>query len=74
MEREDWHRADVIAGLKKRGWSMASLSRKHGLQSGTLYNALVAPWPKGERLIADAIGVTPQDIWPSRYKQEVQHG
>jgi Ner family transcriptional regulator len=25
------------------------------------------PWPKGEWLIANAIGVHPAEIWPSRY-------
>ncbi|EEJ2444476.1 helix-turn-helix domain-containing protein [Salmonella enterica subsp. enterica serovar 13,23:y:e,n,z15] len=25
------------------------------------------PWPKGERLIAEALGVAPEKIWPSRY-------
>ena len=70
MESKDWHRADVISALKKAGWSMASLSRKHGLQSGTLYNVLVTHWPKGERLVAEAIGTTPEKIWPSRYARK----
>ncbi|WP_249891443.1 helix-turn-helix domain-containing protein [Mixta hanseatica] len=25
-------------------------------------------WPKGERLIAEALGVAPEQIWPSRYR------
>ncbi|EDY0584612.1 transcriptional regulator, partial [Salmonella enterica subsp. enterica] len=24
-------------------------------------------WPKGERLIAEELGVAPEQIWPSRY-------
>ncbi|MEA6566310.1 helix-turn-helix domain-containing protein, partial [Salmonella enterica subsp. enterica serovar Muenster] len=24
-------------------------------------------WPKGERLIAEALGIAPEQIWPSRY-------
>ncbi|WP_149008593.1 helix-turn-helix domain-containing protein, partial [Escherichia coli] len=24
-------------------------------------------YPKAEKIIADALGMTPQDIWPSRY-------
>ncbi|USS95683.1 helix-turn-helix domain-containing protein [Serratia symbiotica] len=27
----------------------------------------VAPWPKDEWLIAEALGVHPSEIWPSRY-------
>ncbi|MFO5801859.1 helix-turn-helix domain-containing protein, partial [Klebsiella pneumoniae] len=30
-------------------------------------NALRCPWPKGEKLIADALSISPEIIWPSRY-------
>ncbi|WP_419144767.1 helix-turn-helix domain-containing protein [Klebsiella pneumoniae] len=46
---------------------MAGLSREHGLSSSTLQNALNKEWPRGELIIANAIGVSPQEIWPSRY-------
>ena len=46
---------------------MARLSRENGLGADTLYNALARPWPKGEGIIATAIGVSPSEIWPSRY-------
>lgn len=42
----DWHPADIIAGLRKKGTSMAAESRKNGLSSSTLANALTRPWPK----------------------------
>ncbi|HDO7098931.1 MULTISPECIES: helix-turn-helix domain-containing protein [Klebsiella] len=67
VKENDWHKADVIAALRKRGTTLAAVSREAGLGSSTLRNALVRPWPKGERLIAAAIGVRPSDIWPSRY-------
>jgi Ner family transcriptional regulator len=63
----DWHRADVIAALKKRGVSLASLSRDAGLGPRTLNNALDRRYPKAEKIIAEAIGVEPNEIWPSRY-------
>lgn len=65
--REDWHPADIIAALRKRGTSLAALSRQSGLSSSTLVNALSRPWPKGEWLIATALKVHPSEIWPSRY-------
>ncbi|EKS5410095.1 helix-turn-helix domain-containing protein [Salmonella enterica] len=68
-QRQDWHSADIIAGLRKKGTSMAALSRQAGLASSTLANALVRHWPKGEKMIADALGVTPEQIWPSRYRK-----
>lgn len=67
MTKKDWHPADILAALKKRGTSMAAVSRSAGLASSTLANALVRPWPKGEWLIANALSMHPSQIWPSRY-------
>ncbi|MDU7915100.1 MAG: helix-turn-helix domain-containing protein [Klebsiella grimontii] len=39
----DWHPADIIAGLRKKGTSLAAESRRNGLSSSTLANALI--WP-----------------------------
>ncbi|WP_139818101.1 helix-turn-helix domain-containing protein, partial [Salmonella enterica] len=47
MMQQDWHPADIIAGLRKRGTSLAALSRQSGLASSTLANALTRHWPKG---------------------------
>lgn len=62
MMRQDWHSADIIAALKRRGMSLAAVSRNAGLASSTLANALTRHWPKGERLIAEALDVAPEDI------------
>jgi len=67
----DWHPADIIAGLRKRGTSLAAESRKAGLSSSTLANALTRPWPKGELIIAQALETSPWMIWPSRYYDPV---
>ncbi|ENU6605208.1 TPA: helix-turn-helix domain-containing protein [Salmonella enterica] len=69
MIDNDWHPADIIAGLRKKGTTLAAVSRKAGLSSSTLANALTRRWPKGERLIAEALGVAPEQIWPSRYRK-----
>lgn len=68
---QDWHRADIVAALRKRNTSLAAESRRAGLAAGTLSNALNKPWPRGERIIAEALGVTPEKIWPSRYHDPV---
>ncbi|APY61636.1 helix-turn-helix domain-containing protein [Salmonella enterica subsp. enterica serovar Essen] len=67
MMQPDWHSADIMAALKKRGTSLSAVSRKPGLASSMLANALNRHWPKGEKLIAEALGVAPEKIWPSRY-------
>ncbi|OCG18857.1 DNA-binding protein [Gilliamella sp. App6-5] len=64
---KDWHPADIIAALKKKGTTLANLSRQSGLSSSTLSNALVRPWTKGEIIIAKALNLEPHQIWPSRY-------
>jgi Ner family transcriptional regulator len=63
----DWHPADVLAALKKRGHSLAALSVAHGYHPTAAGKALRRSWPALEAVIAQAIGVTPQQIWPSRY-------
>ncbi len=70
-KRTDWHPADIVAGLRKRGTSLAAESRKAGLNSSTLANALTRPWPKGEMIIARALDTPPWVIWPSRYYDPV---
>lgn len=64
---QDWHRIDIVAALHKRGVSIRQLSIQAGLKPDTLKNALARAYPKGERIIANAIGTTPEHIWPSRY-------
>ncbi|MFP1898658.1 helix-turn-helix domain-containing protein [Lonsdalea quercina] len=73
MNQQDWHPADIIAALKKRGTTLAAVSRDAGLASSTLANALTKHWPKGERLIAEALSVAPAEIWPSRYHKPEEH-
>lgn len=65
---QDWHWADVLAALRKAGWSLRQLALAHKYTDGnTLGEAKRRPFPKGERLIAGAIGVKPEMIWPTRY-------
>ncbi|SES63575.1 helix-turn-helix domain-containing protein [Thorsellia anophelis] len=63
----DWHPADIRAALEKKGTNLRQVSRAAGLAPDTLKNTLVRRWPKGERLIAEAIGIEAEVIWPSRY-------
>ena len=66
-DRADWHRVDIVAALHKQGLSIRALSVRSGLKPDTLKNALSRAYPKAERIIADALGLTPEKIWPSRY-------
>ena len=55
--------------LKKKGWSLRALSVEAGLGPDTLRVALQSPYLKAEKIIAAAIGVKPEEIWPERYAQ-----
>ncbi|MDA5499045.1 helix-turn-helix domain-containing protein [Yersinia aleksiciae] len=63
----DWHPADIIAAIRKKGSSLSAVSRKSGLSSSTLGNVLTRPWPKGEYIIAEFLEIHPSEIWPTRY-------
>lgn len=61
------HRAYIIAAIREKGSTLAQLSIDAGLHPRTLGNALERKYPKGEKIIADFIGIPPQEIWPERY-------
>jgi len=68
---QDWHPADIKAALNKAGYTLASLAEEHGLKAGgTLSKALTSSFPIAEQRIADAIGIHPKEIWPSRYNED----
>lgn len=46
---KNWHRADIVAALKKKGWSLRALSIEAGLSPNTLRSALAAPYLKREK-------------------------
>ncbi|MEL5454768.1 MULTISPECIES: helix-turn-helix domain-containing protein [Serratia] len=64
---QDWHRIDIVAAIHKEGLTMRGLSVKAGLKPDTLKNVLSRSYPKGEQIIAKALGTEPAQIWPSRY-------
>lgn len=64
---QDWHPADIVSALHKKGISLRQLSVDHGFAPNTLGNATKRPYPKAEAIIAKALGVKPETIWPSRY-------
>ena len=69
-ENEDWHPADILAALRKRGITLAGLSIAHGYHATAAGKALKHPWPAMEQLIAAALGVKPHVIWPKRYAED----
>lgn len=66
----DWNPHKVITALHEKGTSLSKLSKEYGYaSSGALTAALRKPYPKSEKIIAKAIGLKPEEIWPLRYQQ-----
>jgi len=66
----DWHSAYIVYQLRLKGLSLRRLARLNGYAETSGTTAIYRPFPKVERLIADAIGVEPKTIWPSRYNAD----
>lgn len=65
--QKDWSKSKVLFELREKGTTLTALSRQEGLASRTLNNAFYRSYPKAEKIISEALGVHPKDIWPSRY-------
>jgi len=65
--KNDWHKEDIKAALRKGGLSFARLSRETDYARQSFSVALSRPFPQVEKIIAGALGLHPQEIWPSRY-------
>jgi Ner family transcriptional regulator len=65
---KDWTPAAIKYALHSKNITLRSVALAHGYQDiDSLRPALVRPYPRAERLIAEAIGALPKAIWPSRY-------
>lgn len=65
---KDWHPAEVGAALRMKGYSLRQLSLLNGYSNpNSLAKALHRPYPLAEAIIAEALGISATDIWPSRY-------
>ena len=65
---KDWHKEDVKAAVRKtRYGSLKALSLAFGLAHYACDKACREPNYWGEMAIAEALGLSPREIWPSRY-------
>jgi len=67
---QDWHPADIKAALEKAGWTLRRLAAHHNVAPTGVKYALRGRCLPAERRIADALGVHPMTIWPSRYNAD----
>lgn len=63
-------RAWIKFQLDLRGTNLQKLAEQHGLSRNAVRVALVRPYPRGERIIAAALGFKhPRTLWPGRYDE-----
>ncbi len=69
--KKDWTSEYIKYCIRSQYGSMVALAHRSALDPSVIKRALRVPYPKVERVIAAALGKTPQDIWPSRYDPEL---
>ncbi|USS96821.1 helix-turn-helix domain-containing protein [Serratia symbiotica] len=67
--RADRHPKIIKAEIHKRGLSFRTLSLNAGYSRDSL-KASSAPLQALPTVVADALGIAPEVIWPSRYRTE----
>jgi Ner family transcriptional regulator len=56
--------------LSMKDLAIAELARAHTMSTSNLCNAFYIPYPKGEAIIAAALGLQPWELWPSWYGED----
>ena len=67
MKRKDWTPEKVKQALRDAGTTTCALAKKYGVSRQAMSITLRRSNTRGEARIADALGLHPMDIWPSRY-------
>jgi len=62
-ERRAW----ILYQLRRRGLSFRELARQEGVSQQAFSHACMAPSSHLERVIAEAIDLTPRDLFPERW-------
>ena len=71
MTHEDWPAEKIKEAIYATGISLEALALKAGYSAGVCRYAIVrAGCPGADRVIAKRLGVTPHQIWPSRYHED----
>ena len=63
----NWTRTSIIYELRKRGLTAARLADEAGMSRSSFYSAMQRPYPRVQRMIALALGLSVHEIWPQFY-------
>lgn len=70
MKKTNMDRTSILFELRKRGVNAARLATEAGLSRFTFYSGLERPYPRIHNIIAEALAMPRQDIWPQFYDCE----
>lgn len=63
----DLHPEDIKAAIRKKGATLSSLGKRHGIERRLMSIALTRPHRAAEEVIAEFLQIPAHHIWPSRY-------
>lgn len=69
LKDPEHRRAWVIYQLSLSGNSLAAVAEQAGVKRQTMYGVFSAPYPRMEAVVASALGITPQQLFPERYDE-----
>lgn len=69
-EREAKRRIFIHRQLRRLGKTYSSICKEHGVPRHTLHTVYYKQVPRWEKVLANAIGLNPHDIWTERYDSE----
>lgn len=67
---KSWHKEDIKAEIRKRGYTLTDLALDKGLFSNAVRTALIQPCYPGEQAIAECLGIPASRLWPERYDEQ----
>jgi lambda repressor-like predicted transcriptional regulator len=67
--RSNWSKQQILFALRERGTTVAAIAEKAEISRFTIYGALEQPYPKIAGLISEALGKTPNEIWPEHFDE-----
>jgi len=70
---QKWDRHSIRAELARRGFTLTGLALDNGLYESACRQALDGRSKAGAQVIAKALGMTVQELWPDRYLKRPRH-
>jgi Ner family transcriptional regulator len=70
MALKNWHRADIVAAVHRRGTNLTQLARANNRADSTLRAALSDPRLPSNKIIAAFLGKQLHEIWPAWFDSQ----